>query len=200
MNTENKEVEVKKAEKYMPVHPESRRRWKEQDCPEKVPYSLLSNEQALTNHSQTLDRLAERGGLGINELLDNILRQRLSKSWNAETIDDLKELKRHIATIEPASVHDFKSIEPVTKKLIGYMREKFPNCSYSMFINLWDDGTKRIECRYGDRKGYVHIYAFYEEKITFRSLLLKGLTCSQDETGLDILPPEEAKVVNLDKS
>ena len=34
-----------------------------------VPFSMLSEDQAQTNHSQTLQRLAERGGLGPDEAI-----------------------------------------------------------------------------------------------------------------------------------
>jgi hypothetical protein len=41
------------------------------NCPRSVPWSLLAphEEQALRNHDQTLKRLAERGGLGVAEMV-----------------------------------------------------------------------------------------------------------------------------------
>ena len=30
---------------------------------------------------------------------------------------------------------------------------RFPNCSYTILILLWDDGTTSIECRHGNNEG-----------------------------------------------
>jgi len=40
-------------------------------CPESVPWSLLAphEKQAWRNHSQTLERLAARGGLAVSEMV-----------------------------------------------------------------------------------------------------------------------------------
>ncbi len=58
--------------------------------PTTVPIGLLSEEQAKNNHQQTLERLNERGGLGIMEMLDNIHRRKLSRQ--RETQSDVDEL------------------------------------------------------------------------------------------------------------
>jgi hypothetical protein len=47
--------------------------WKEYDslgCPRQVPWSILAPHEgwAQRNHGQSLERLAERGGLGIQEM------------------------------------------------------------------------------------------------------------------------------------
>lgn len=53
---------------------------------EAVPMGLFNEEWAQRNHGQTLHRLAERGGLGLLEMLDNIYKRRLSH--RVETSED----------------------------------------------------------------------------------------------------------------
>lgn len=57
-------------EKMMPLHPDDRRN--NPDCPECVPFRLLDEGMARSNHSQSLMRLAERGGMGAAEILANM--------------------------------------------------------------------------------------------------------------------------------
>lgn len=45
------------------------------DCPKSVPFELLNEEQAMKNHSQTLDRLNERGGMSPIEIVANVLKK-----------------------------------------------------------------------------------------------------------------------------
>lgn len=51
-----------------PIHSQDRRLI--EGCPKSIPWSAIEphREQAMKNHSQTLERLAERGGLGLDEL------------------------------------------------------------------------------------------------------------------------------------
>lgn len=51
-----------------PVHSDTRRRYPH--CPKSVPWSFVASHerQAQANHDQTLERLAERGGLGATEM------------------------------------------------------------------------------------------------------------------------------------
>lgn len=59
--------EVKKPPiEYMPVHPEDARKF---DCPKQFPMHLLDEGQAMSNHSQSLKRLKERGGLSVHEMI-----------------------------------------------------------------------------------------------------------------------------------
>ncbi len=56
---------VRKIE-FMPIHPEDAQKF---DCPTQIPMHLLDEGQAQRNHSQTLKRLKERGGLSVREIL-----------------------------------------------------------------------------------------------------------------------------------
>jgi len=65
------------------------------DAPKEIPMRLLSEEWAQHNHSQTLDRLNQRGGLAIGEILDNLKRQKLTLAWKETTqeyVDELNEI------------------------------------------------------------------------------------------------------------
>jgi hypothetical protein len=55
--------------RMFPVHEGSRRRVP--SCPRSVPWGVLASHerQAVQNHSQSLERLAERGGLDLVEMV-----------------------------------------------------------------------------------------------------------------------------------
>lgn len=54
----------------MKVHSSTLREFK--DCIESFPDKFLTEEMAQSNHSQSLNRLNERGGLSVNEILANV--------------------------------------------------------------------------------------------------------------------------------
>lgn len=74
----------------MQVHSESRRQFANNNCPTSVDNSLLNEEMAKMNHGQTLERLNERGGMGIREMVANIKHERIGHD---DTLIDLEELK-----------------------------------------------------------------------------------------------------------
>lgn len=78
----------------MKVHSSCLRDKSLKNVPEYVPMELLNEEQAERNHSQSLSRLNERGGMGIAEILDNIHKRRLS--FRGETQADVDELNEII--------------------------------------------------------------------------------------------------------
>lgn len=121
-------IQERVIDKYMKVHPTSRSEWKDHNCPEKVPYSLLSEEQAKRNHDQTLDRLNERGGMGVLELLDNIHKRRLSHG--RESIQHLEELKRIlVARLIPEAKEE---------------KTKYCDCNFVMLMR--DEATQKAYC------------------------------------------------------
>lgn len=69
------------------------------EVPKFVDWSVLSIEQAQINHGQTLERLAERGGLAPDEIVANIERRR----WRPMDIDAaLSAIKEHTFGVERA--------------------------------------------------------------------------------------------------
>lgn len=70
-------------------------------CPRSVPWRLLAphEKQALRNHGQTMQRLAERGGLSPAELMCVLE----DKHWS-ERVDDaaaVPDLLRVVAALQP---------------------------------------------------------------------------------------------------
>ena len=62
--------------------------------------------------------------------------------------------------------------------------QRFPNCSYTIGILLWDDGTSRVECRHGndeDKKIYTSTY--YNNKLTFGEIDVDGKVMIKDRFG-----------------
>lgn len=53
----------------MPMHSYDKLIKQYPDCPKSVPFGLLNESQAQKNHYQTLQRLAERGGLYPIEMI-----------------------------------------------------------------------------------------------------------------------------------
>ena len=62
------------------------------NCPTSIPWDLLNEEQAKKNHDQTLERLAERGGLAPSEALAIIERRTWKSMDYSEASAKLKEL------------------------------------------------------------------------------------------------------------
>lgn len=78
-------------EKMFPVlfgHGDHRRELESLGCPREVPWSLLEahEKQALRNHDQSLQRLAERGGLSPCEMVAVIEDRQWHRMPNAEAL------------------------------------------------------------------------------------------------------------------
>lgn len=63
-------------------------------CPDSVPYELLSEEWAIKNHSQSLDKLNSRGGMGVHEIICNI--EKLRYGAVKEDEDAIYRLIKHL--------------------------------------------------------------------------------------------------------
>lgn len=63
-------------------------------CPREVPWSLVEPHEAqvIRNHQQTLERLAQRGGLGPDELVAVLEDRRWRDMPEREAVDRLVEL------------------------------------------------------------------------------------------------------------
>ena len=64
------------------------------NCPLDVPDGMLTEEWAQRNHSQSLSRLNDRGGLGVAEILANINKQK--RFDGKDTQEKVNELNRLI--------------------------------------------------------------------------------------------------------
>jgi len=76
------------------------------DCPTSVPWALVQSHerQARRNHQQTLERIAERGGLSPCELVAVLEDRMWTRMEPAEAIGTLKEIVRvHFVMHPPLS-------------------------------------------------------------------------------------------------
>lgn len=80
---------------YMPIHPEDA---KKSDCPKQFPMHLLDEGQAQRNHSQSLKRLKERGGLSVREILAIVGKKPWSYYGNLPWDEAIKTLNDIILT------------------------------------------------------------------------------------------------------
>lgn len=80
--------------------------------PSHVPWSLLEphESQALKNHGQTLERLAQRHGLSLCEMLAIIERRPWRRMGDQEALDGITAL---VETFEaPRSIHSYDNEDP----------------------------------------------------------------------------------------
>ena len=71
-----------------------------------------------------------------------------------------------------------KGIELVNNDILT----KFPNCSYTVVIRLWDDGTNSIECRHGDGN-MIYTSTLYNGELNFDEEELDGRVMIEDKEG-----------------
>lgn len=69
-------------------------------------------------------------------------------------------------------MHDFKFIETVKDNLIVNMLDTFPNAQHTIIIVLWNDGTFRVRCQWGDTSNGIeniplHIYQWYNDEYSY---------------------------------
>jgi len=73
-----------------------------------------------------------------------------------------------------------RQIELVKNDII----QRFPNCSYTITILLWDDGTSRVECRHGNNEGTkVYTSTYYKNELIFEETDIDGRVMIIDEFG-----------------
>ena len=85
---------------------------------EYIPYNIIAphEAQALRNHDQTLQRLAERGGLGWTEILA-VLRNKTWKEMGWSDLISPKEAEEREKTAKEA--------------VLTYVKERRPSCGCS---------------------------------------------------------------------
>jgi hypothetical protein len=88
-------------QKYMKVHSGFGQYHKKYPhCPKQVPMGLLNEKQAQINHSQSLDRLNERGGLDPIELVCNIECRKYPFSENPQDEEYIDKLIKYVKAFE----------------------------------------------------------------------------------------------------
>lgn len=75
-----------------------------------------------------------------------------------------------------------KEIEIVKNDILN----RFPNCSYTINIILWDDNTYKIECRHGnDECTKIYSSIYYNNELTFEEVDIDGKVMIRNEFGED---------------
>ena len=64
---------------------------------------------------------------------------------------------------------------------------RFPNCTHTVKILLWDDGTDVVECRHGDDNGQIHYSQYYNNELTFTTYDNDNRVMKIDEFGISHL-------------
>jgi hypothetical protein len=73
-----------------------------------------------------------------------------------------------------------KQIELVKNDIL----QRFPNCSYTIGILLWDDGTSRVECRHGNDEGTkIYTSVYYNNELSFDEIDIAGKVMIKDRFG-----------------
>lgn len=63
---------------------------------------------------------------------------------------------------------------------------RFPGCSHTVCINLWDDGTDSVECRHG-KEETIYISRYYNNELIFEEVESDGQVMIIDKEGNDKL-------------
>ena len=84
--------------------------------PDGVPMEMLSEFMAQKNHSQTLDGLNSRGGLGVNEILANLKSEAIGGKETQKDVDELNRLiKKHQSSLMKTQIINF-TLEAITRR------------------------------------------------------------------------------------
>ena len=65
---------------------------------------------------------------------------------------------------------DFDKIQKEIAMVVDDMRERFPDCHYTVKVLLWDDGTSSIECRHahmGKKEMIISISTYYNNHLFY---------------------------------
>ena len=84
------------------------------DCPRFVPWGMISphEKRASTNHGQSLERLAARGGLGVQELVAVIEDLPWSQVTSLTDALAVKKIKKYVADYETAEAASKEETAP----------------------------------------------------------------------------------------
>lgn len=66
-------------------------------------------------------------------------------------------------------------IEEVIEEVKRRMLEKFPDCSHTITVTMWDDDTFRVDCRHGSDKNTLHVIEYYKEEYSYKEIDLTNV-------------------------
>jgi hypothetical protein len=82
--------------------------------------------------------------------------------------------------------HAMKEIERQIDLVKKDILQRFPNCSYTVRILLWDDNTTYVECRHGDGNK-LYKSSYYNNELTFTETDIAGTVMIIDKFGKEHL-------------
>ena len=90
-----------------------------------------------------------------------------------------------IAVVIPLDINMFKEIEEKSIELKNLMVQMFPDSCSSIFINVWEDGDYRVQCRYGTSLDNIYSFTYhkFEDNIVFKEEQKVYYSMSYDEFG-----------------
>lgn len=86
--------------------------------------------------------------------------------------------------------YDFNLIQEKIQLVKEEMFKRFPKCSHTVTILLWDDGDFHVECRHGNDECsmiYHSKYHYFTDKLSFEEEILKGEYMIVDKEGKETL-------------
>ena len=133
------------------------------DCPTRIPIDLLNERQAYINHSQTLNRLAERGGLDAGEAVAIIENRKWKRMSSQEAVNILNShIKIYLEAgaslvIEPiviAQPYDMKDAPRDGTEILAYHHSgNFHQVRWGeihgwahCWLNRWNSEYRQYDC------------------------------------------------------
>lgn len=63
-----------------------------------------------------------------------------------------------------------KTLEQKIELVKNDLLTRIPDCSYTIIINLWDDGTDCVKCQHGTKDSKLCISTYYNEELKFEEI------------------------------
>ena len=81
---------------------------------------------------------------------------------------------------------DFNDIQHKINIVTEDILKRFPECSYTIDIKLWDDGTDKVQCRHGNIKTKkLCISTYYNYQLTYEEIDMPIGAMYVDEKGYE---------------
>ncbi len=83
---------------------------------------------------------------------------------------------------------DLSNLQKEIDIVVNDILSRFPECSYTVTVILWDDGTRSVECRHGvDRGSIIYVSTFYRGELNHEIQHVDGMVMIKDEFGKYIM-------------
>jgi len=94
-----------------------------------------------------------------------------------------------------------KTLEEKITLVKNDMLSRFPNCSHTILIRLWNDGTDSVECRHGDDSvAKIYTSTYYNDELIYEELYVDGKAMIIDKFGNEQFMYLTDKIQNQDNA